>query len=437
VSGLTSPLFGTAVIDETQEADLLAGQWYINVHTELNQSGEIRGQVLDSSTLINLTSSLDRNQESPAVDPTTPSTANGSASITFDPNSNLLSWNISFDGLSGPAQAAHFHGPAGPGTATGVQVNIGETSGLTSPMIGSAIIDDTQETDLLAGQWYINIHTELNQSGEIRGQVSDEASIVDFISLLDRNQETPAVDPTTPASANGSASVKLDTVTNLLTWNISFDGLSGPAQAAHFHGPAGPGTATGVQVNIGTASGLDSPMIGSAVIDDTQETDLLAGSWYINIHTELNQSGEIRGQVLDTANIVNLTSMLDPGQETPAVDPATPTTAMGSADVVYDPPSNLLMWNINFGGLSGPAQAAHFHGPAAPGVAAGVKVNIGDASGLESPMIGSAVIDEADEPDLLSDLWYINIHTELNQSGEIRGQVIRSVFADGFEGDGS
>jgi hypothetical protein len=152
-------------------------------------------------------------------------------------------------------------------------------------MIGSAVIDDTQETDLLAGQWYINIHTALNASGEIRGQVTNVDAVVDFISLLDRNQETPAVDPTTPATANGNASVQLDTLNNLLTWNISFEGLSGDAQAAHFHGPAGPGTATGVQVNIGDASGLDSPMIGSAVLTDQQVTDLQNGQWYINIHT--------------------------------------------------------------------------------------------------------------------------------------------------------
>lgn len=38
-------------------------------------------------------------------------------------------------------------------------------------------------------------------------------------------------------------------------------------------------------------------MTGSATISDTQEADLLAGLWYINIHTSMFPGGEIRGQV--------------------------------------------------------------------------------------------------------------------------------------------
>ncbi len=45
-------------------------------------------------------------------------------------------------------------------------------SGLGSPSIGSAVITASQVTDLLAGLWYINVHTGLNLPGEIRGQVS-------------------------------------------------------------------------------------------------------------------------------------------------------------------------------------------------------------------------------------------------------------------------
>ena len=36
----------TIQLSETQEADMLAGKWYYNVHTGLNPGGEIRGQVV-------------------------------------------------------------------------------------------------------------------------------------------------------------------------------------------------------------------------------------------------------------------------------------------------------------------------------------------------------------------------------------------------------
>lgn len=36
---------GSVTLNETQEADLLAGKWYTNIHTQTNGGGEIRGQV--------------------------------------------------------------------------------------------------------------------------------------------------------------------------------------------------------------------------------------------------------------------------------------------------------------------------------------------------------------------------------------------------------
>jgi len=113
---------------------------------------------------------LDGSQEVPPVI----TDGTGSAVITFDSTSNRLSWSILFSGLFGPATAAHFHGPALAGANAGVQVNIGELSGLTSPMNGSAILTPEQASSLLEGSMYINIHSESNTGGEIRGQVSCE-----------------------------------------------------------------------------------------------------------------------------------------------------------------------------------------------------------------------------------------------------------------------
>ena len=45
VKDASSPLSGTAILTTAQEADLLAGKWYFNVHTQANGGGEIRGQV--------------------------------------------------------------------------------------------------------------------------------------------------------------------------------------------------------------------------------------------------------------------------------------------------------------------------------------------------------------------------------------------------------
>jgi hypothetical protein len=41
-----SPIKGSAVLTDTQIAELTAGNWYVNIHTAVNGGGEIRGQVI-------------------------------------------------------------------------------------------------------------------------------------------------------------------------------------------------------------------------------------------------------------------------------------------------------------------------------------------------------------------------------------------------------
>lgn len=112
---------------------------------------------------------LDGLQEVPPV--ATPAT--GFATVTYDDQSNLLSWTITYSGLIGSTTAAHFHGNALPGFPAGVVLDIPSNSGgnLFSPIIGSATITSIQGTDLVAGLWYINIHSTAFPNGEIRGQV--------------------------------------------------------------------------------------------------------------------------------------------------------------------------------------------------------------------------------------------------------------------------
>ena len=43
------------------------------------------------------------------------SSGTGSAELTFDPATRVVTWSIAYSGLSGPATMAHFHGPAAAG----------------------------------------------------------------------------------------------------------------------------------------------------------------------------------------------------------------------------------------------------------------------------------------------------------------------------------
>lgn len=94
----------------------------------------------------------------------------GALSATFDTSTKTLTWTATYADLSGPATMAHFHGPAPVGQNAKVQVPI-DKNALASPIKGSATLTEQQVTDLMAGQWYFNVHTAQNPTGEIRGQV--------------------------------------------------------------------------------------------------------------------------------------------------------------------------------------------------------------------------------------------------------------------------
>jgi CHRD domain len=111
-----------------------------------------------------------------------------------------------------------------------------------------------------------------------------------LIASLDGASEVP---PTT-SKGTGSLTGTYDTTTKKLTWSVTYSSLTGPAVAAHFHGPAGPGKDAPVEVPSPVGP---SPLQGSATLTPSQEKDLLDGNVYFNIHTQANPKGEIRGQV--------------------------------------------------------------------------------------------------------------------------------------------
>ena len=100
--------------------------------------------------------------------PPVASNASGTVELNLNKQTNELSWTVTYTGLSGPATGAHFHGPAMAGANAGVVVPM--TGSLTSPIRGTASLTAAQAADLMAGKWYVNLHTAANPNGEIRGQ---------------------------------------------------------------------------------------------------------------------------------------------------------------------------------------------------------------------------------------------------------------------------
>jgi hypothetical protein len=155
------------------------------------------------------------------------------------------------------------------------------------------------------------------------------AEEIKFMAELTGAAQVPPVE----TEAMGMADVTVDTEAMTVTWMLVHEGLSGEPVAAHFHGPATPeetappvvdltvdlegeasaeasATATATtDEGTETATATDTAtteepvpqdiMMGASEITEEQLTQLQEGLWYINIHTEANPDGEIRGQVME------------------------------------------------------------------------------------------------------------------------------------------
>src|SRR5262249_30717365 len=121
------------------------------------------------------------------------------------------------------------------------------------------------------------------------------AQVVKYRTDLKPGNEVP---PILDSKGSGTLEATYDPITKKLTYILAWRDLTGPATAAHFHGPADAKTNAGVAVPINVTIG--NPVNGSADRTDAQAADLAAGRWYVNIHTEAHKGGEIRGQVMKT-----------------------------------------------------------------------------------------------------------------------------------------
>jgi len=118
-----------------------------------------------------------------------------------------------------------------------------------------------------------------------------KADQLHYAATLTGAAETPPTD----SKGSGSVIASYDTDTKKLQWTIYYSDLTGPAIAAHFHGPAPVGKPAPIEVPLEPP--LDSPLFGSATLTDAQAKDLADGMMYFNIHTAEHKQGEIRGQM--------------------------------------------------------------------------------------------------------------------------------------------
>jgi hypothetical protein len=358
--------------------------------------------------------------ESTEEDPTFMIPGHGYGHFILSADSSELRYIMRIWKTSDTASAAHFH--LGDRRVSGNPVRFIRMHGGLVAMgtwrrsDATESFADTIVEHLFAGRIYVNIHTQNNPGGEIRGQVFIPKA---RIAIGNTAQEVP-----TPAAGDTGLAVGIFVESeqdSLLYYRATAGGLSSPSRFAHIHfgsvGSAGPVVApTTIDTTINTATGYWTSEVTPGGFADHRQ-DYLRDSLYWNIHTVNNLPGELRGQIIDP--LANGASAVFTALLT-ANDEGIASAAEGTAVMLLSPDQRTLTIQAAASGLTSPLFLAHIHDGnvlenGEPVVTVGAT-----AYGVNQVWTG---LTPQDVENLFNGEYYLNLHTTQYPNGEIRGQI--------------
>lgn len=409
-------------------------QWYVNIHSLNHSGGEIRGQILPVADA-HYSANLFGSYEVPLVMST------GSGSVAIDLIGSEMTVTGSFQGLEGDLATdinggAHIHlAPAGvngdvvvPITAT---LNSDMRSGVFAAEDNLLTLDSAQIAALDARQFYVNLHSTKNPSGELRGQIVGGDTRTVFRSHLSGSNEVPVV--TSTATGMTITEVRDDT-TILVTGsfqNLESDLATELLGGAHLHqAMAGSNGDVITPLAVSTTdnkTGTFEAVNNQYAVSAAQMTNLYQRGIYTNIHSADHGGGELRGQLLPESQ-VNFNGFLSSIFEVP------PASSQALGGLKIELQGTQLTVSGSFDNLSSAvateiAGGTHLH-LAAAGSTGDVEFLL--TATLDEDVQGGmfAAADNTFEfspeqvTNLRSRLYYANIHSLNHPSGELRAQIL-------------
>lgn len=407
----------------------LDGGWYINLHTNSNPSGHLRGQVFTQEISVSRTK-LQGQQENPAV--TNAEGVSGVGYVTVNPDESEIVANVSVEGFVPFLDAAigpvHLHnGFAGQNGSVFLPLFPVDGSETSFRGTETDIIDSIDFARIAQGGTYINVHSAENGSGEVRGQIVPKGVTVARTELQGQ-QENPAVINASGVSGVGYLTINPSAET--LVAKVSVEGfvpfLNAPIGPVHLHsGFAGTnGPVLLPLFPVGDSETNFSSTEADAIADIDFE-QIAKGGTYINVHSAANGSGEVRGQVL-TNQVAVVRTELQTQQTVPAVTTPSSQNVGGVGYLTFDKqdPSFTPVANVTVSGFE--SSAVHVHRGGVAGVAGPVQIALTDVSPSDAPgTVFSATAGEIFSlQGLLNGVYYFNAHSAANPAGEIRGQIL-------------
>jgi len=246
---------------------------------------------------------------------------------------------------------------------------------------------------------------------------NSSSSDVEKISvILSGLQENPAVG----GNRAGTGNIEINTETGEISGSVVVNNLTGTATATHIHdGDAGKngGVVIALSQDANDSSKFNVP--NGSELNTAQLEKLLMAGLYLNVHTQQNPGGEVRGQIIpDNYTVARVT--LSGAEEVPANVVTTTGIAYVTVENNNDHKVRSHMKLIDLNGATG----AHIHAGTMGtngDVVLGFVKNIDDASMWSLP--NNSKLSDTRYDAFMKDGLYINIHTPMFPAGEVRGQI--------------
>ncbi|MCZ2357187.1 MAG: CHRD domain-containing protein [Bacteroidia bacterium] len=416
------------VVNKAMLGKLLSGNAYFNVHTTNNPNGEIRGQIYVEQDYI-FTAELSGAKQMPPVT----TNAKGVAIILIPRALNKVYIWATTSGLTGTITSCHLH-KAPDGQSGGVILDLTAIKSERHIFGNVAIVPTITLADLIAGNIYLNIHTAANSSGEIRGNFNWIKGL-HFDTFMNGASVMPAATTDAVGLTTLWTSPNLDTLYYRML--AVGDKLTSEITSARIcNGIVGSNGTTVHSMNtntIGDVSGFWKAS-DAAPFDLTNLQKFLKNEMYVQVNTTLNASGEIRGQCRPNARngyLINID----------AQQAGSTTTGSGTGIASINRYENHLTYLIAIEGLTASIQSAHFHN-AARGSSGTSVYDITNSFGqIDTYDLAAGAWNSTDAvpftPAQLLNLkngnLYVDVHTQANPNGELRGQVDSPVIQTGIE----
>lgn len=366
-----------------------------------------------------LKANLQGSQEVPA----NASTGSGVSIIKYNMTTHLLELVGDYQGLTTAATASHIHGSAPVGVNAPVLFDLVNTGGTTGTLKGTATLSAQQESDLMNGLMYVNVHNATFPGGEIRGQLTTttDGQTDYFDGRLQGAQQVPP----NGSLGQGSVIAIVDKTKDSVWLTGNFSGLTTPASAAHIHHNASVHANGPVFLDLAFSPATSGTVHVAAPISDANQIQMLNGTTYVNIHNATYPGGEIRAQLttLSQPQTRYFKATLDNLQEVPS----NTSPGRGTTLVRYNTLTRTLDLIGDYQNVTAPVNNSHIHSFAPPGSNAPVLFNLTNSGGTSGYLVGNATLTASQETDLFNGLMYVNVHTTIYPNGEIRGQLTPTI----------